>query len=378
MATRSPACTPRSVSALAARQTSSVSSRYVIVRVSPGSPSKWNATRSPRPASTWRSRQFTATLSRPSANHFAKGAFDQSRTCSNGCSQVRRRALSAQNARRSSSASRYASAVTFAAAANSSDGGNRRDSSDRLSSVADAVSVMSGTVSFRSSGAGEDGQHDPLEGAVGDDRERRVPGEQGGDDAEVAADVREHGGVGRGADAEREEREGQEREHRDEGAVRPRRRHGHVEREDAERDEEDTDALAAGGDVALRRDEVPEREPEAAVGAERGRAEGVLVRELPDAGDELAEAAVEGGEAEHRGAGGRDDAGVREAQHERGERERGEAERAGIGERDDGRRGVLRRCPLWDDRGSAGAVRARGGTGLRHRCLLRGGRHRRP
>ena len=36
-----------------------------MVRVSPGSPSQWNATWSPRPASTWRSRQLYETLSVP-------------------------------------------------------------------------------------------------------------------------------------------------------------------------------------------------------------------------------------------------------------------------------------------------------------------------
>src|SRR5829696_2888065 len=42
-------------------------------RLSPGSPSKWMATRSPRPAATWRSRQLTATFNSPSSNHFANG-----------------------------------------------------------------------------------------------------------------------------------------------------------------------------------------------------------------------------------------------------------------------------------------------------------------
>jgi hypothetical protein len=38
--------------------TSRLRSAYVIVRVSPGSPSKWSATRSPLPASTCRSTQL--------------------------------------------------------------------------------------------------------------------------------------------------------------------------------------------------------------------------------------------------------------------------------------------------------------------------------
>ena len=43
-------------------------------RVSPsGSPTKWIATRSPWPASTWRSTALTQALSSPSTNHFANG-----------------------------------------------------------------------------------------------------------------------------------------------------------------------------------------------------------------------------------------------------------------------------------------------------------------
>ena len=45
-----------------------------MVRVSPGSPSQWNATWSPRPAATWRSRQLSLTLSLPPTNHLAKGS----------------------------------------------------------------------------------------------------------------------------------------------------------------------------------------------------------------------------------------------------------------------------------------------------------------
>ncbi len=76
--TRSPALTPSSVSALAALLTSRLRSAYVIVRVSPGSPSQWKATLSPLPASTWRSTQLTATLSRPPMNHLANGGCQSS------------------------------------------------------------------------------------------------------------------------------------------------------------------------------------------------------------------------------------------------------------------------------------------------------------
>src|SRR6478672_11820963 len=124
MATRSPATTPRSVSALAALHTPASRSEYVSVRLSPtGSPSHWMATRSPLPASTWRSTQLYATLSLPPTNHLANGASDQSSTSVNGVSQVSRLACFAQNASRSSSASRYSSAVALALCTNSGGGG---------------------------------------------------------------------------------------------------------------------------------------------------------------------------------------------------------------------------------------------------------------
>ncbi len=131
-ATRSPLRTPSSSSALAACETSSLSWAYVIERLSPGSPSKWMATRSPRPASTWRSTQLYATLSLPSANHLAKGGLDQSSVSVGSTAQLRRRACSAQKPRRSSDACAYAAAVTFAAAASSAGGAKRRSSLSRL------------------------------------------------------------------------------------------------------------------------------------------------------------------------------------------------------------------------------------------------------
>ena len=76
----------------------------MMVRVSPGSPSQWKATRSPSPASTWRSTQLTATLSVPPTNHLAKGSFHSS-TSVHGVSQVSLVACEAQNARGSASAS---------------------------------------------------------------------------------------------------------------------------------------------------------------------------------------------------------------------------------------------------------------------------------
>ncbi len=56
--TTSPAPIPRSFSALANFWTSRCRSAYVMSRSSPSSPRQWNATRSPLPASTWRSTQL--------------------------------------------------------------------------------------------------------------------------------------------------------------------------------------------------------------------------------------------------------------------------------------------------------------------------------
>ena len=65
-------------------------------RSSPSSPRQWNATRSPLPASTWRSTQLWATLSLPPTNHFAFGGSDQSSTWSHFRSQSRASACCSQ------------------------------------------------------------------------------------------------------------------------------------------------------------------------------------------------------------------------------------------------------------------------------------------
>ena len=72
---------------------------------SPSSPRQWNATRSPLPSSTWRSTQFSATLSLPPTNHFANGGSDQSRTWSYSSCHFSALACSAQKASKSLSAS---------------------------------------------------------------------------------------------------------------------------------------------------------------------------------------------------------------------------------------------------------------------------------
>src|SRR3954469_8391554 len=101
-------------------------------RLSPGSPSKWMATRSPLPASTCRSTQLYATLSSPSLNHLANGGFYQSRVSVGSLAQLSRRACSAQKPSRSALACSYASAVTLAFAARSAGGANLRSSLSRL------------------------------------------------------------------------------------------------------------------------------------------------------------------------------------------------------------------------------------------------------
>ncbi len=102
--------------------------------MSPGSPSQWMATRSPLPAATCRSRQFSATFSLPSPNQRANGGFDQSRVSVNGVCQCRScRDCSAQNPSRSAVAASARSAEAIALAANSALGANRRFSCIRLS-----------------------------------------------------------------------------------------------------------------------------------------------------------------------------------------------------------------------------------------------------
>src|SRR5688572_18469351 len=141
MATRSPFSTPSSSNAWVALQTSSLSSAYVRSRVSSsGSPTQWNATLSPLPASTCRSTQLTAALRVPPTNHFANGGLDQSRTWSHFWPQSSRSAASAQNASGSASARAYASSWTLASAARSAGGSNRRSSLIRLDRVCSLMS----------------------------------------------------------------------------------------------------------------------------------------------------------------------------------------------------------------------------------------------
>src|SRR5699024_6863429 len=82
-------------------------------------------------------------LSLPPTYHLAKGLSDQSRTVSNGVSQVILFACSSQYPMRSAAALSYSSAVTFALAANSSGGGKVRPSWLSSSSVGFSAPVGS-------------------------------------------------------------------------------------------------------------------------------------------------------------------------------------------------------------------------------------------
>src|SRR5690625_6629092 len=121
-------------------------------RESPGSPSKWSATRSPSPFSTWRSTALYAALSSPSPNQRDFGACDQSRTSVKSFDQVSSsRAWRAQNASGSLSASAYRSALAHAALANSGECGKLRSSTSKLAKVdpaSDSVLSVDMTLSF--------------------------------------------------------------------------------------------------------------------------------------------------------------------------------------------------------------------------------------
>src|SRR5829696_2995801 len=102
------------------------------------------ATRSPWPASTCRSTQFTATFREPPTNHLANGAPDQSSTSFHGLCHCKRPACFAQKAERSLAAS-YISAEALACAANFSLGGNRRSSVSRFDKLCCDASLTVGS-----------------------------------------------------------------------------------------------------------------------------------------------------------------------------------------------------------------------------------------
>ena len=141
MATRSPACTPSSVERVGRLA-------HLVLQVGvgdgrgcrPGSPSQWKATRSPWPASTWRSTQLTATLSLPPTNHLANGR-SHSRTSVHGWSQVSRSACWPRTPDGQRRPRRSAAAVTLAASARSSGGANVRVSCRRFDSPSDTANA---------------------------------------------------------------------------------------------------------------------------------------------------------------------------------------------------------------------------------------------
>src|SRR5918992_422331 len=153
--------------------------------LSPGSPSKWIAIRSPCPASTWRSTQLYATFSFPSANHLAKGGFDQSSVSVGSVAQVSRRACSAQKPSLSALACSYASAVTLAFAARSAGGANLRSSLSRLArlslltaSAFPRVSVVSQATAHQTRGCDDKGRSPiglDLSGGGADGRRHPYP-----------------------------------------------------------------------------------------------------------------------------------------------------------------------------------------------------------
>src|SRR6478672_11122512 len=97
------------------------------------------ATRSPLPASTWRSRQLYATLSLPPTNHLANGR-SHSRIVCHSLVQSSASACAAQNPCQSRSASSYTDAsVSSAVLRNDSGGGNVRPSCSSASSASPSL-----------------------------------------------------------------------------------------------------------------------------------------------------------------------------------------------------------------------------------------------
>src|SRR5680860_579543 len=151
-------------------------------RESPGSPTQWIATLSPRPASTCRSTQLYDAFSSPPTNHLANGASLQSRVWSKSLLHVRyERACAAQNPSWSAVAAPYSSALPLAALANSALGGNLRFSWDRFSRVSWVTTSSSSQAGLRAHSTGYPLVHqDPLPArASGGQRvlmHERIPG----------------------------------------------------------------------------------------------------------------------------------------------------------------------------------------------------------
>src|SRR3954465_4313927 len=116
-------------------------------RVSPSSPRQWKATRSPLPASTWRSRQLYDTLILPSLNHLKNGGLESS-SASLGSSNQSRSSVAcfSHHAGASFSASSCIDMSVTRASLTKSSGGSKRSRSSRspnsLSSVPSSVAML--------------------------------------------------------------------------------------------------------------------------------------------------------------------------------------------------------------------------------------------
>src|SRR3954462_13593701 len=147
MPTTSPASTPPDFRTLANRWTSAWSSAYVTSRSSPSSPRQWNATRSPLPASTWRSRQLYETLSLPSLNHLKNGGLESSRASFGSSNQSSSSVVCfSHHAGGSFSASSCIDMSVTRASLTKSSGGSKRSGSRRSpssrSSVPSSVAIL--------------------------------------------------------------------------------------------------------------------------------------------------------------------------------------------------------------------------------------------
>src|SRR3954447_12635221 len=342
--TTSPFSIPLSFSAVANFLTSRRRSAYVTSSSSPSSPRQWNATRSPLPASTWRSRQLWETLSLPSENHLKNGGFESSSASVGSLKQSSSSvAWFSHHAGGAFSASSCIDRSVTRASLTKSSGGSKRSCSSRSpssrsrvpSSVAIGASLSSGRGQLARQRAHR--QDYPPERRIRHARKGRIPRGGRGRQPEPAAELRDAGGATGVADAERDERDRQQDEDERDRRRRAQRRDEHVGGEDAPGDEVQADRVAGVGLRDLRGvelDEGPERQPERAVGRERDGAERVAGAELPHAGQDLRQAAVGEGEAEDdRLALVGDEAGVEHAEHERRERERRQPEGAGVGDR---------------------------------------------
>src|SRR6185312_6172939 len=102
---------------------------------SPSSPRQWNATRSPLPASTWRSRQLCETLSFPSENHLKNGGSESSSASLGSSNQSSSSVVCfSHHAAGSFAASSCIDVSVTRASLTKSSGGSKRSCSSRSSS----------------------------------------------------------------------------------------------------------------------------------------------------------------------------------------------------------------------------------------------------